>query len=118
MVELIARLKSPFNTTGTLEVTGVERGQLVHFALQIDGDPTAPEMPAKIVTSVGGEADPMTDFKTPVLKLNGEVIDIRSNQFVFPAGGHFTLNVYIQITSTAKWFKTLRIRADCMPADW
>lgn len=118
MVELTIKLESPYKTTGTLEVTGVKRGQLVHFPLQIDGDPTAPGMAAKIVTSVGGEADPKTDFKTPVLKLNGEVLDIRNHEFVFPPGGHFQLDVYVQITPTAKWFKTLRIRADCVPADW
>ncbi len=118
MVELTLQLESPYVTTGELSKTGVKRGDTVIYKLKIDGDPTAPDMEAKIQTAVYGPADPMTDFKTPILRLNGEEIDIRNNRFHFPSGGNFDLEVEITILKTAKWFGELRIRADAMPADW
>lgn len=118
MVELTLQLESPFVTSGELCKTGVKKGDTVIYKLQLDGDPTAPDMKAKIITAVYGPADPMTDFKSPILRLNGEEIDLRNNNFDFPSGGNFDLEVEITILKTAKWFEELRIRADAWPADW
>lgn len=125
MVELMLRLESPFRYEGETVKVGVKRGETVHFKGQLIGDPTAPDMEATIVLSVGyadfndgfPAPDPMTDFKRPVMRLDHEAIDLKED-FTFPRGATFDLDVYIEITKGAKWFNSLKIGVDPQPIAW
>ena len=114
MVELIVQMESPYTVTGEM-MKKAKKGETVEFNLKIDGDPTAPEMAAKISFTVYGPADPMTDYSDPVWVLDGEQIDARTHTFPFPSGGSMNLDVFITIRPKAKWLKELRTRVDVLP---